>query len=114
MKCQLFVRGSLCIGGAIFSAGTFWSMGGSLLDGAAGAGATWVVGGLTGDKPWPVVVGGLFTVLPEGSLKAYAKAESNIAAPIIKPMKVLMRAPEGSRYRGGFRPNPGSGSFGSW
>jgi hypothetical protein len=37
MKRQLLVRGSLGIGGSIFSAGTFWSIGETVVDGAAGA-----------------------------------------------------------------------------
>ena len=100
MKRQLSMRGSLGIGGAIFSAGTFWSMGGSVVDGAAGAGATWrVAGGLTGVKRWPVVAGGaLLVVVLEGSLKAYANAERIIAAPTANPRKVPIRTLSGSWY----------------
>src|SRR5439155_13999770 len=63
-KRQLFVRGSVGIGGAIFSAGTFWSMGGIVVRGAAGAGTIGEAGGLTEGAPWPVVVGaGLLAVV---------------------------------------------------
>src|SRR5207302_3834639 len=46
-RVQLFVRGSVGIGGAIFSAGTFWSIGGIVVRGAAGAGTIGEAGGLT-------------------------------------------------------------------
>ena len=69
MKRQLLVRGSAGIGGATFSAGTFWSMGGTVVDGAAGA-IRGAVGGLNCAPPWPVVVGGLLDAVGEGPLTA--------------------------------------------
>ena len=58
------LRGSAGIGGAIFSAGTFWSIGGAVVDGADCAGVVpGAAGGLTDDPPRPVVLGGGTTLL---------------------------------------------------
>ena len=111
MKRQLLVRGSAGIGGATFSAGTFWSMAGTVVDGAAGA-IRGAVGGLNCAPPWPVVVGGFAAVLLEGGFTAKKMMPTTMSAATTTE-KIVPTPTLPSEYRGGFRPNPGSGSFGS-
>src|SRR2546423_15281128 len=90
-------------------------MDGRVFDDAAGAGVIRLAGGSIGAPPWPVVTGGgLLAVVFEESPEEYQTMLTNTAARIASTRMLSTPKVLESRYRGGFRPNPGSGRLGSW